>query len=277
VCAGVAEYFNVDPLLVRIAAVVLLFSGPGFFAYVLAWIFVPAEAGPARYGEPQPPIDHKDRATQIFGIVLLALGVSVIWGDWWAPARGWLFPLGLMAVGAWLLLRPDRDDEDRPPVPPAPPAPPVPPTPAWASTPSTARTAAPDAPTDDTATDPVTPSEESGDATDGGATAEGLAADAIALGEDGEAPPDATDVFEPTTETSAGGGAGSGAPPLAPWDVPPMPGGPPSEAGIEHGPHRPCTATAASWGRRCSGCSSSGRAWHGSPVSASPPGSPSGS
>ena len=29
VCAGVAEYFNVDPLLVRIAAVVLVFSGPG--------------------------------------------------------------------------------------------------------------------------------------------------------------------------------------------------------------------------------------------------------
>ena len=71
VCAGVAEYFNVDPVIVRIAAVVLLFSGPGAFAYVLAWIFVPAEPGLARYGEPQPPIDRKDRATQIFGIVLL--------------------------------------------------------------------------------------------------------------------------------------------------------------------------------------------------------------
>ena len=111
VCAGVAEYFNVDPVLVRIAAVVLLFSGPGFFAYVLAWIFVPAEPGLARFGEPQAPIDRKDRATQIFGIVLLGLGVSVIWGDWWSPLRGWLFPLGLMALGAWLLFRPDRDDD----------------------------------------------------------------------------------------------------------------------------------------------------------------------
>ena len=98
--------------IVRIAAVVLLFSGPGVFAYVLAWIFVPAEPGPARYGEPQAPIDRKDRATQIFGIVLLVLAVSVIWGDWWSPARGWLFPLGLMALGAWLLLRRDRDDDD---------------------------------------------------------------------------------------------------------------------------------------------------------------------
>jgi phage shock protein PspC (stress-responsive transcriptional regulator) len=126
VCAGVAEYFNVDPVIVRIAAVVLLLSGPGFFAYILAWIFVPAEPGLARYGEPQPMIDKKDRATQIFGIVLLGLGVSVIWGDWWAPARGWLFPLGLMALGGWLLLRPDRDDDEIPPFPPMPPVPPMP-------------------------------------------------------------------------------------------------------------------------------------------------------
>jgi phage shock protein PspC (stress-responsive transcriptional regulator) len=126
VCAGVAEYFNVDPVLVRIAAVVLAFSGPGVIAYVLAWIFVPAEPGLARYGEPQPPIDRKDRATQIFGIVLLGLGVSVFWGDWWHPLRGWLFPLGLIALGAWLLFRPDRAD----PPPAAPAVPPAPPTPA---------------------------------------------------------------------------------------------------------------------------------------------------
>src|SRR5688572_28758780 len=114
VCAGVAEYFNVDPVLVRIAAVVLAFSGPGVIAYILAWIFVPADPGLARYGEPQAPIDRKDRATQIFGIVLVGLGVSVIWGDWWSPLHGWLFPLGLIALGAWLLLRSDGDDPPDP-------------------------------------------------------------------------------------------------------------------------------------------------------------------
>ena len=116
VCAGVAEYFNVDPVIVRIAAVVLLFSGPGFFAYVLAWIFVPEASGSVPHGAPQGPIDRKDRGTQIFGIVLLALATSLIWGDWWSPAKRWLFPLGLMALGAWLLLRRDRDD-DAPPAP----------------------------------------------------------------------------------------------------------------------------------------------------------------
>ena len=108
VCAGVAEYFNVDPVIVRIAAVVLAFSGPGICAYMLAWIFVPEAHGPIPYGAPQAPIDRKDRGTQIFGIVLLVLAVSVIWGDWWSPARRWLFPLGLMRLGGWLLLRRDR-------------------------------------------------------------------------------------------------------------------------------------------------------------------------
>ncbi|MGQ0832286.1 MAG: PspC domain-containing protein, partial [Microthrixaceae bacterium] len=37
VCAGVAEYFNIDPVIVRIATVVLAFSGTGLFAYLLAW------------------------------------------------------------------------------------------------------------------------------------------------------------------------------------------------------------------------------------------------
>jgi len=124
----VAEYFNVDPVIVRIAAVVLLFSGPGLFAYGLAWIFVPEAKGPARHDGPQAPIDHNDRGTQIFGVVLLALAISVLWGDWWSPATRWLFPLGLMALGAWLLLRRDANDEDGEAIA-SPPPPPPPPTP----------------------------------------------------------------------------------------------------------------------------------------------------
>jgi len=144
VCAGVAEYFTVDPIIVRIAAVVLALSGPGVIAYVLAWIFVPAADD-----DVPPPTAHRgedrsDRGAQVFGIVLLAIAVSVLWGDWWSPARDWMLPFGLMALGAWLLLR--RDDG-----------------PAVAgpgSTPSVASAAAPTptssgSPTDPTATDPT--------------------------------------------------------------------------------------------------------------------------
>ena len=41
VCGGIAEYFNVDPTLVRIAAVFFLLWGAGFLAYMIAWIVIP--------------------------------------------------------------------------------------------------------------------------------------------------------------------------------------------------------------------------------------------
>ena len=113
VCAGVAEYFNVDPVIVRIAAVVLLFSGPGAFAYVLAWIFVPAEpTGPPATAAPSRRSTARTGPPRSSASCCSCLGVSVIWGDWWSPARDWLFPLGLMALGAWLLLRRDDDADE---------------------------------------------------------------------------------------------------------------------------------------------------------------------
>ncbi len=135
VCAGVAEYFDVDPVLVRIATVVLFFSGPGFFAYVLAWIFVPAAEGPAGHGAPTTGFGRRDRGTQILGILLLGLGLAVISGDWWGRPRGWLGPVGLMALGGWLLLRPSQDADAAQPTP----AGPEPsPDPTWAAAPHAA-------------------------------------------------------------------------------------------------------------------------------------------
>jgi len=42
VAAGLAEYFNVDPVLMRIAFVVLaLLGGPGLLLYIILWIVMP--------------------------------------------------------------------------------------------------------------------------------------------------------------------------------------------------------------------------------------------
>ena len=42
VCGGIGEYFDVDPTLIRLAAVVLFFAGAvGLLAYLLAWVIVP--------------------------------------------------------------------------------------------------------------------------------------------------------------------------------------------------------------------------------------------
>ena len=42
VCGGIAEYFNIDSLLVRILFVILIFGvGTGLWAYLLLWLLAP--------------------------------------------------------------------------------------------------------------------------------------------------------------------------------------------------------------------------------------------
>jgi phage shock protein C len=44
VCGGVADYFNIDPVVARIIFVVLgLGWGGGFLLYLIMWIIVPEE------------------------------------------------------------------------------------------------------------------------------------------------------------------------------------------------------------------------------------------
>lgn len=43
VCAGLANYFNIDPTIVRIIFVLLALPGgvPGTLAYLLLWVLIP--------------------------------------------------------------------------------------------------------------------------------------------------------------------------------------------------------------------------------------------
>lgn len=42
VCGGIAEYFNIDPLLVCLVFAILFFGyGTGLLAYILIWILAP--------------------------------------------------------------------------------------------------------------------------------------------------------------------------------------------------------------------------------------------
>ena len=68
VCSGLARYFNVDPLLVRIAFVALtLMAGGAIVAYLLLWWLAdPAPAGywdlPTSQGPPPPVADSPIQA-----------------------------------------------------------------------------------------------------------------------------------------------------------------------------------------------------------------------
>ena len=42
VCAGIADYFSVDPVLIRLFWILLVFGyGTGVVAYLLAWAIIP--------------------------------------------------------------------------------------------------------------------------------------------------------------------------------------------------------------------------------------------
>lgn len=47
VCGGLAEYFGIDPVIMRILFFILLLPGglPGFIPYVILWIIVPQAPG----------------------------------------------------------------------------------------------------------------------------------------------------------------------------------------------------------------------------------------
>lgn len=43
VCGGIAEYFDIDPTLIRLAAVIFGLSGSGLLLYIAAAIIIPRD------------------------------------------------------------------------------------------------------------------------------------------------------------------------------------------------------------------------------------------
>jgi phage shock protein PspC (stress-responsive transcriptional regulator) len=147
VAGGIADYFGIDPVLVRLAFVALtLLGGAGPIGYVIAWIVVPEE--PADGGDGRSAVwswrgvrdgARRTDARQIIGFVLVCLGAMAALHRFGIGVRGDVAgPLALIGVGAAVLWsRRTTEPEDtgpRPPTfptpsPPTPPIPPVPPTP----------------------------------------------------------------------------------------------------------------------------------------------------
>lgn len=122
VCGGIAEYFAIDPSLVRIVAVLLLLVGPlggmTFLGYVVLWIVLPQSSTPA--AQPGRARDSGDTGL-IIGIGLLALGAWLLvgrmgwmgwgmmgWGTGWMHG-GWLpgfaaGPLVLILLGVVVVM-----------------------------------------------------------------------------------------------------------------------------------------------------------------------------
>jgi phage shock protein C len=104
VCAGLGRYLGIDPVLVRIAFVVLaLAGGGGIVLYIVAWILIPEE----RPGEPlgSVPPSSTETLRLIAGGTLIAVGVILLL-DLSLPRIGrYLWPLALVAIGVAIIVQ----------------------------------------------------------------------------------------------------------------------------------------------------------------------------
>ena len=111
VCGGIARYFNIDPVLVRVGAVALTFlGGAGLLAYLAAVLLIPNE------GEGGRPPEAPNRGFVITGAVLLVVAVCVVlpFRGGWGPGWG-IVPLGFIALAGlfvWRLASGQRPEGD---------------------------------------------------------------------------------------------------------------------------------------------------------------------
>lgn len=111
VCGGLAEYFGIDPVLVRIATLVLVFAGgAGLLLYVIGWIAIPVEPE-AGAGE-RPSAEPRERTTGSFtiGIVFVLLGAFFLVDEVWSDFLSWeyVWPIALIALGVAVIVRERR-------------------------------------------------------------------------------------------------------------------------------------------------------------------------
>lgn len=80
VCGGLAEYFNMDPTVMRVVWVLLaLLNGFGILAYIVCWIVIPENPLPS---EKTTSEQTKSKNTGlIWGFFLLAIGLLFLFGE----------------------------------------------------------------------------------------------------------------------------------------------------------------------------------------------------
>lgn len=106
VCGGIAEYFNIDPVIPRLLAILLLFAdGAGLVAYIIAWIIIPKYP----LGETEPVIEPSQSGSfwhSVWpGAILVGLGVVFLLNQfvWWFDFEDFVWPALIIAVGAFLI------------------------------------------------------------------------------------------------------------------------------------------------------------------------------
>ncbi len=106
VCGGIAEYFNIDPVIVRLIWIVItVFYGLGILIYLIAWVIIPQSPegnSPAPQGGSTSALSLNRRgreALAIFGSILVLIGSLALSG----VTRPLRFIVAHSSLFQWLL------------------------------------------------------------------------------------------------------------------------------------------------------------------------------
>lgn len=108
VCGGLGEWLGLDPLLVRVAAIVTAAAaGAGLVAYAVAWVLLPAAAPGSVVARQDPAVPQR-----VLGLVLVTLAVILVVRRAGIPYFDLVvWPVALFSVGAAVLWR--QSDPER--------------------------------------------------------------------------------------------------------------------------------------------------------------------
>ena len=122
VAGGIAEYFDIDPVIVRLLFVLFLFAGgAAFLVYIIGLIVIPKEPFPF---EVKPVVENaevssdptttesvddilnrKDSAKKILGVLLVVFGAMLFFREVIPFFHGLdIFPMLLILTGIWFII-----------------------------------------------------------------------------------------------------------------------------------------------------------------------------
>lgn len=118
VCGGISEYLDIDSTIVRIVFIAMaFFGGSGIIIYIAGLLIFPEEDA---IQSKEARVVKKSNVG-FWGAVLVILGIIFLISDFgfrgmnhywmWHDFRGMFIPIIIIALGAWLLLKPATENK----------------------------------------------------------------------------------------------------------------------------------------------------------------------
>jgi phage shock protein PspC (stress-responsive transcriptional regulator) len=112
VCAGLADYFDIDISIIRaLFLLTFIFMGTGFMVYIVLWIVLPKKdfGNPPQPGDPfiNPPKKGVSNAGLVFGVILIFIGGAFLLHEvhlfrFWHMGKLW--PVILVVAGLAIMV-----------------------------------------------------------------------------------------------------------------------------------------------------------------------------